>query len=84
MKVSTHETVPYFPRTPHEHSVMIRRSLRGARRRRWVTHIIGMLSALADYPPYGTEPGDWHDFPFYDTSAPRSKGGDYRRERSPA
>ena len=85
MKVSRHETVPYFPNAALDYSVLIRRRLSGARRRSLFTHIIGVLASLAMYPPYSTEPGDWHDFPFYDTSKPRARAGDYQSEsQSPA
>jgi hypothetical protein len=80
MKVSEHETVPYFPDVVPDYSLLIRRRLRGARRRSLFSHVVAVFAELALYPPYSTEPGDWHDFPFYDTSRPSTRSGDYQRE----
>jgi hypothetical protein len=83
MKVSEHDTVPYFTEVPAS-TVTIPNALRGARRRTLFTHVIGLLSTLAVYAPYGTERGDWNDYPFYDTSKPQAKRGDYSRESQSA
>jgi hypothetical protein len=80
MKVSNHETVPYFPSVASDHGVLIRQRLRGARKRTWITHIVAALASATLYPPYSIEPGDWHDFPFYDTSRPRTRAGEYQHK----
>ena len=84
MKISNHPTTPYFVYRAPDYGTLIRRRLAGTRRRSLFSHIVGMLGTLATYPPYSTEPGDWHDFPFYDTSKPGAGPGEYQRESQPA